>query len=101
MLSLVIMSAIAVAGCGASGDDPESSPAAVVAGWAEAVEVRDFAAASDAVFEPSLVVILASENNLPAADTAAMLNEGITPAASKSEPLPRSRPAANCGPRCR
>jgi len=82
MLSLVIMSAIAVTGCGASGDDSESSPAAVVAGWAEAVEVRDFDAATDAVFEPSLVVILAAENNLPAVDTAAMLNEGITPAAA-------------------
>jgi len=82
MLSLLIMSALAATGCGASGDDPESSPAAVVAGWAEAVEVRDFDAATDAVFEPSLVVVLAAENSLPAADTAAMLNDGITPAAA-------------------
>lgn len=82
MLSLLILLAVAVAGCGASGDDPETSPAAVVAGWAEAVEVRDFDAATDAVFEPSLVIVLAAENNLPASDTAGMLNDGITPAAA-------------------
>ena len=82
MLSLLILLAVAAAGCGASGDDPETSPAAVVAGWAEAVEVRDFDAATDAVFEPSLVIVLAAENNLPASDTAGMLNDGITPAAA-------------------
>ncbi len=82
MLSLLILLAVAAAGCGASGDDPETSPAAVVAGWAEAVEVRDFDAATDAVFEPSLVIVLAAENNLPASDTADMLNDGITPAAA-------------------
>lgn len=82
MLSLLILLAVAAAGCGVSGDDPETSPAAVVAGWAEAVEVRDFDAATDAVFEPSLVIVLAAENNLPASDTAGMLNDGITPAAA-------------------
>ena len=82
MLSILTMLALVATGCGASGDDPESSPAAVVAGWAEAVEVRDFDAATDAVFEPSLVIILAAENNLPSAETAAMLNDGITPAAA-------------------
>jgi hypothetical protein len=82
MLSILIMPALVATGCGASADDPESSPAAVVAGWAEAVEVRDFDAATDAVYEPSLVIILASENDLPSADTAAMLNDGITPAAA-------------------
>lgn len=82
MLSIVMMLALAAAGCGASGNDSESSPAAVVAGWAEAVEERDFDAATDAVFEPSLVIVLAAENSLPAVDTAAMLNDGITPAAA-------------------
>jgi hypothetical protein len=82
MLSLLIMLALVAAACGAPEDDSESSPAAVVAGWAEAVEVRDFDAATDAVFEPSLVIVLAAENNLPAADTAAMLDDGITPAAA-------------------
>ena len=82
MLSILILLALAAAGCGASGDDPETSPAAVVAGWAEAVEVRDFDAATDAVFEPSLVIVLAAENNLPASDAAGMLNDGITPAAA-------------------
>lgn len=81
-LSLGIMLAVATAGCGASEDDPESSPAAVVAGWAEAVEVRDFDAATAAVLEPSLVIVLAAENDLPAPDTAAMLEDGITPAAA-------------------
>ena len=82
MLLVLITSALVTAGCGASGDDPESSPAAVVAGWAEAVEVRDFDAATASVFEPSLVIVLAAENNLPAAETAAMLNDGMTPAAA-------------------
>ena len=78
---LVVLAAI-VAGCGASDDDSESSPPAVVAGWAEAVETRDFEAATDAVYEPSLVIVLAAENALPVSDTAAMLNDGITPAAA-------------------
>ena len=82
LLSLLIMSVVLAAGCGASSDDPETSPAAVVAGWAEAVEVRDFDAATDAVFDPSLVIVLAAENNLPASDTAGMLDDGITPAAA-------------------
>lgn len=82
LILLAVAVAVAVAGCGTSGDDAEASPAAVVAGWAEAVEVRDFDAATDAVFEPSLVIVLAAENNLPVADTAAMLNDGITPAAA-------------------
>ena len=82
LLSLLIMSAVVAAGCGASSDDPETSPAAVVAGWAEAVDVRDFDAATDAVFDPSLVIVLAAENNVPASDTAGMLNDGITPAAA-------------------
>lgn len=74
--------AILAAACGASDDDVESSPPAVVAGWAEAVETRDFEAATAAVYEPSLVIVLAAENSLPAADTAAMLEGGITPAAA-------------------
>lgn len=74
--------AILAAACGASDDDVESSPPAVVAGWAEAVETRDFEAATAAVYEPSLVIVLAAENSLPAADTAAMLEDGITPAAA-------------------
>lgn len=82
LLSLLIVTAVAAAGCGASEDEPEASPAAVVAGWAEAVELRDFDGATDAVFEPSLVIILAAENGLPASDTAGMLNDGITPAAA-------------------
>jgi hypothetical protein len=76
------MAAVAATGCGASGGDPEASAAAVVAGWAEAVELREFDVATDAVFEPSLVIVLAAENSLPASDTAAMLNDGITPAAA-------------------
>jgi hypothetical protein len=78
----VLIVAAVVAGCGSSGGDTDSSPPAVVAAWAEAVQVRDFQAATDAVFEPSLVIVMAAENSLPAADTAAMLDEGVTPAAA-------------------
>ena len=81
-VSVLIMAAVAATGCGASGVDPEASAAAVVAGWAEAVELREFDVATDAVFEPSLVIVLAAENSLPASDTAGMLNDGITPAAA-------------------
>lgn len=81
-VSVLIMAAVAATGCGASGVDPEASPAAVVAGWADAVELREFDVATDAVFEPSLVIVLAAENSLPASDTAGMLNDGITPAAA-------------------
>ncbi len=77
---LVLVFALVASACGGSQDDPESSPPAVVAGWAEAVEARDFPAATAAVFEPSMVLVLAAENALPAAETAAMLTNGVTPA---------------------
>ncbi|MGB9357413.1 MAG: hypothetical protein WCC01_02550 [Acidimicrobiia bacterium] len=80
-VSILVVLATVAAGCGASEDDSESSPPAVVAGWAEAVDTRDFEAATEAVYEPSMVIVLAAENALPASDTAAMLNDGITPAA--------------------
>lgn len=80
LVALILSLAMAVTACGASEEDPESSPPAIVAGWAEAVEARDFEAATSAVFEPSMILVLASENNLPAAETATMLSEGITPA---------------------
>lgn len=82
IVPILVVLAILAAGCGASDDDAESSPPAVVAGWAEAVETRDFEAATAAAYEPSLVIVLAAENDLPAADTAAMLEDGITPAAA-------------------
>lgn len=76
---LVLALAVAATACGASEPYPESTPAAVVAGWAEAVESRDFDAATDAVFEASLIIVLAVENDLPAVDTARMLTDGIGP----------------------
>ncbi|MFV9673722.1 MAG: hypothetical protein ACNYZH_10895 [Acidimicrobiia bacterium] len=79
-IPLALALVLAATACGASEEDPESSPPAVVAGWAEAVEVRDFEAATEAVFEPSMVIVLAAENSLPAAETAAMLSDGVTPA---------------------
>jgi len=80
LLSLFVALAMATTACGATEEDPESSPPAVVAGWAEAVEAREFDAATAAVFEPSMVIVLAAENNLPAAETAAMLAGSVTPA---------------------
>jgi len=79
-IPLVLALVIAASACGASEEDQESSPPAIVAGWAEAVEVRDFDEATAAVFEPSMVLVLAAENNLPASETAAMLADGVTPA---------------------
>lgn len=80
LVPLVLALVMAAAACGASEENPDSSPPAVVAGWAEAVEVRDFETATTAVFEPSMVIVLAAENNLPAADAAAMLSGGVPPA---------------------
>ena len=77
---LVLALILAASACSASEEDPESSPPAIVAGWAEAVEVRDFDEATAAVFEPSMVLVLAAENNLPASETAALLADGVTPA---------------------
>ena len=82
LVSILVVLAAFATGCGASDEDAESSPPAVVAGWAEAVDSRDFEAATDAVYEPSLVIVLAAENAIPASDTAAMLDEGITPSAA-------------------
>jgi hypothetical protein len=80
LIPLILALVMAASACGASEEDPESSPPAIVAGWAEAVEVRDFDAATVAVFEPSMVLVLAAENNLPASETASMLADGVTPA---------------------
>ncbi len=80
LIPLVLALVMAASACGASEEDPESSPPAIVAGWAEAVEVRDFDTATAAVFEPSMVLVLAAENKLPASETAAMLADGVTPA---------------------
>lgn len=79
---VMLVLALLTAGCGSSGDDTEASPPSVVAGWAEAVEVRDFDAATASVFEPSLVIVMAAENSLPAPDVAMMLKGGVTPAAA-------------------
>lgn len=79
---VMLVLALLTAGCGSSGDDTEASPPSVVAGWAEAVEIRDFDAATASVFEPSLVIVMAAENSLPAPDVATMLNDGVTPAAA-------------------
>lgn len=80
LITLVLALAMAATACGSSEENPESSPPAVVADWAESVESRDFEAATAAVFEPSMVLVLAAENSLPAAETAAMLSGGVTPA---------------------
>lgn len=80
VIPLLLALVVAATGCGASEENPESSPPAIVAGWAEAVEVRDFDAATEAVYEPSMVIVLAAENNLPASETAAMLSDGVPPA---------------------
>ncbi len=77
---LFLALAVVATACGAAEEDLESSPPAVVAGWAEAVEARAFDAATEAVYEPSMVIVLAAENNLPASETAAMLSDGVTPA---------------------
>jgi hypothetical protein len=79
---VVLIVGVVAGGCGSSDGDTESSPPAVVAAWAEAVDVRDFEAATDAVFEPSLVIVMAAENSLPASDVVAMLEDGVTPAAA-------------------
>jgi len=78
--SLALVIAVVAASCGGAGEKPDSSAPAVVAGWAEAVQSRDFEGASSAVFEPSMVLVLAAENALPAADTAVMLTGGMPPA---------------------
>jgi len=80
LIPLILALVVAATACGASEEDPESSPPAIVAGWAEDVEARDFEAATAAVFEPSMVLVLAAENNLPASETASMLEDGVTPA---------------------
>jgi ketosteroid isomerase-like protein len=80
ILAMVLALALAATACGASDENPESSAPAIVAGWAEAVQAHDFEAATDAVFEPSMVLVLAAENDLPAAETATMLTDGVTPA---------------------
>ena len=73
-----------VAGCGEGEDAPDASPPAVVAGWAEAVDGRDFDAATEAVYQPSFVVVLAAENQLPASESAAMLRDGVPAAVAAS-----------------
>jgi hypothetical protein len=84
LFGFVFVALIVVTGCGDDGPDAASAPPAVVAAWAEAIEQRDFEAASNAVYEPSFIIVLASENGLAAAETATMLDEGVPPAVAAS-----------------
>ncbi|MEN8114461.1 MAG: hypothetical protein ABFS21_08730 [Actinomycetota bacterium] len=80
LIAVVLAFAFVIAACGAAEDETEASPPAVVAGWAESVDQRDFEAATAAVYELSFVIVLAAENNIPASETATMLSDGVGPA---------------------
>lgn len=84
LIAVVLAVVAIVAGCGEAEDAPDASPPAVVAGWAEAVDGRDFDAATEAVYEPSFIVVLAAENQLPASETATMLRDGVPAAVAAS-----------------
>lgn len=78
-LTLVVVLAIIAPACSGSGGDPDGhdSPERAVVAWFEAIDAENPVAASAAVHNGSLTLILAIENDLDEATTADYLDTGV------------------------
>lgn len=78
-LLLLLACALALAACSTDGADASGheTPERAVVAWFEAIDAGDAQAASDAVHDGSLALILAIENDLDTETTAAYLDEGV------------------------
>lgn len=78
-LTLVVALATVAPACSGASADPSGhdSPERAVVAWFEAIDARDPVAASDAVHNASLTLILAIENDLDEAATADYLDTGV------------------------
>jgi len=78
---LVLIIALLAVGC-SSGDadntEPSQFPTGSVRAWFDALDAGEAVAALDLTHQPSMLVLLAAENDLPAADLASLLRRGAT-----------------------
>lgn len=81
--SLFLIVAFAAA-CSASTSDVIDPAPVVVEEWLASIDGNDYEAATGHTYEPAMAIAIAVENGLDAADTAALLNDGIPAAMSAS-----------------
>ena len=74
---LVVALAIALAGCASSDSAVVDTAPVVVEDWLISVDGSEFAAATERTYEPAMAIVIAVENDLTTAETAAFLTEGI------------------------
>lgn len=75
---------IGVAACASPADDVIQPAEVVVEEWLASIDANDYVVATDHTFEPSMALVIAIENQLEAADTAALLADGIPDSVSAS-----------------
>lgn len=76
--------AILAAACSSPASDVIEPAPVVVEEWLASIDDNDYVSASERTFEPAMAIVIAIENHLDAADTAALLNDGIPAAMSAS-----------------
>lgn len=74
---LVVALAVVVAACSSTDSAVIDTAPVVVEEWLVSVDARDFEAATAKTYEPALAIVIALENDLTTAETAAFLTEGI------------------------
>lgn len=76
-LLVAVPIAVAIVACSSAESRVIEPAPVVVEDWLASVDGSEFAAATDRTYEPAMAVVIAVENGLTAADTAAFLTEGI------------------------
>ncbi len=74
---LVVALAVVVAACSSTDSAVIDTAPVAVEEWLVSVDARDFEAATAKTYEPALAIVIALENDLTTAETAAFLTEGI------------------------
>ena len=78
LLAVLLAGALVMTACSGSDDaSGHETPERAVVAWFAAIDAGDAQAASDAVHDTSLALILAIENDVDAVTTAAYLEEGV------------------------
>lgn len=81
--SLLLLVAF-IAACASPAPDAVDPAPVVVEEWLNSIDDNDYEAATGQTYEPAMAIVIAVENGLDTADTAALLNDGIPPAMSAS-----------------
>lgn len=73
----VVPLAVAVSACSSSDSAVIDSAPVVVEDWLGSVDASEFEAATERTYEPAMAIVIAIENDLTTAETAAFLTQGI------------------------